>query len=628
MNTSFPIAQPMAGPPGVVVRRRRRTLPLAAVLALSFGIVVVVGICTVLVIGIATSRTNTLDLLNDKSMLMVELMEAGVRGHLDPAAHQAAFIDRQVDLGVLDLNDQDELSTVLLGALAAAPQISTVVFWDTDLQATVARVVEDDRAVIDFVDDRDGQIGDAVDRARASPEGFWGDLIFEPNLQVTIITFIQPVWVDGSMAGILGIVLTMPVLSDFITEVGDRFDATGFILYGDQVLAHPNLTSAHPDLGVGQPTVQFNRIGDDVIANLPNSVPSDGFDEATAAGVTIEVVTIAWTGVEHVVISSTLKDYGDVPLTVAAHIPETLVGDEIDRLVWLFYAGAMVLLGSIIAALVVGRALSRPIRRAAERAIQVGSLDLAALEPMPASRVREFDDQARAFNRMLGALKWFETYVPRALVRRLVASGDDERLESTDRELSILFTDIVGFTALSEEMPAGEAATLLNEHFALLGGCVEAEDGTIDKYIGDALMAFWGAPDEQPDHAARACRAACAIAVAVTAENEKRRKRGLEPVRVRLGVHTGSVMVGNIGAPGRINYTIVGDAVNTAQRIESLGRELDEGDDVTVTISAVTAAAVKMNRFRIEPAGVFGVKGKAVPLEVFRLGHRVGAAAP
>ena len=281
--------------------------------------------------------------------------------------------------------------------------------------------------------------------------------------------------------------------------------------------------------------------------------------------------------------------------------------------------GLLLLLASVVLAIVIGRLIARPIRRVAEGASQVGRLELATIGELPRSRIRELDDQASSFNAMLRGLQWFETYVPKRLVERLIERGAAGHIDSTEREVTVLFTDIVGFTAVSEQMSPRETEEFLNRHFALLSGCVEAEDGTIDKFIGDALMAFWGAPDDQPDHATRACRAAKAIKTAIEEDNGRRRQAGLPPVRVHIGIHTDDVVVGNIGAPGRMNYTIVGDGVNTGQRLESLGKELDDGGDVVVLVSAATAAAVDHRQIQLHQVGHFQVKGKDVALEVFRL---------
>ena len=218
---------------------------------------------------------------------------------------------------------------------------------------------------------------------------------------------------------------------------------------------------------------------------------------------------------------------------------------------------------------------------------------------------------------MLSALRWFQYYVPRSLVRRLMGRGDRE-IASEERELTVLFTDLVGFTPASEAMSALETADLLNHHFALLGKCVENEAGTIDKFIGDALMAFWGAPDSQPDHADRAVRSVCAMARAIQQDNAARRDQGLTPVRMRLGLHCGPVVVGNIGAPERMNYTVVGDTVNTAQRMEGLGKEVAPDAEIVILASEALVSAMTLDVAH-EQAGAFTVKGRVEPVRVYRI---------
>ena len=184
-----------------------------------------------------------------------------------------------------------------------------------------------------------------------------------------------------------------------------------------------------------------------------------------------------------------------------------------------------------------------------------------------------------------------------------------------------MFTDIAGFTGLSEGLPAPVIAEFLNRHFALLGACIEDEDGTVDKFIGDSVMAFWGAPDDQPDHAERASRAARAIAIAIEADNQTRLAAGDPPVRVRIGLHSGPVTVGNIGAPGRINYTIIGDTVNIAQRLEQLGKaDAAETATAAVTVSLSAATAEHLGpEFTCDAIGGHRLRGRDAMIEVFRL---------
>ena len=184
-------------------------------------------------------------------------------------------------------------------------------------------------------------------------------------------------------------------------------------------------------------------------------------------------------------------------------------------------------------------------------------------------------------------------------------------MTSTASDLALMFTDIIGFTKMSEHMAPGEVAKLLNGHFAIVNECIEAEGGTIDKFIGDAAMAFWGAPDAQSDPAARACRAALAIS--------RRMEVAGPDVRIKVSIHTGPLIVGNIGAPGRINYTVVGDTVNTCSRIEDVCDSIDDGTARTIVLVSEQVVAEVGDEFEFEPAGSFKVKGKTHPVEVFRL---------
>ena len=137
--------------------------------------------------------------------------------------------------------------------------------------------------------------------------------------------------------------------------------------------------------------------------------------------------------------------------------------------------------------------------------------------------------------------------------------------------------------------------------------------------MGDSVMAFWGAPEKQKQRAERACRAALAIAAAIRADNRKRIADGQPAIGIRIGIHTGNVTVGNIGAPGHINYTIIGDAVNVGQRLEQLGKEIYPPDtDVAILISGDTARDLG-DAFDPVPVGRFALKGRDGEVEVFKL---------
>ncbi len=299
------------------------------------------------------------------------------------------------------------------------------------------------------------------------------------------------------------------------------------------------------------------------------------------------------------------------------------------RLLWSGLAGLAILAASVMTAIWAGRALARPIEALAEGTQAVERLDFQGARPIARSIFTELDRQAVAFNAMLAGLRWFETYVPKGLVRKLMRQAQEGAVESVTLPSTVMFTDIVGFTEYSEALPAEDVAAFLNHHFTVVAGAIEAEGGTVDKFIGDCVMAFWNAPERQDDHAHRAVRAALAIREAVLADNARRSAAAFrgeipfsasQPVRLRIGVHTGEVVVGNIGTADRRNYTIVGDTVNTCQRIEQLGKEVSAGEPVEVMIlmSSATRSALPAGVVS-EEVGNFSLKGRHGRMSVHRL---------
>lgn len=226
------------------------------------------------------------------------------------------------------------------------------------------------------------------------------------------------------------------------------------------------------------------------------------------------------------------------------------------------------------------------------------------------------------------AARWLTTYVPDP-IGALLLRGRERTVETPVRCVAtVMITDIAGFSTFSERHSSEAVRALLNDHFTLLSRLIQAETGTVNNtFVGDSMTAFWGAPLPQPDHAARACRAALAIAQAVRADNARRRRAGLATVRLRIGINTGEVTACNIGAPGRSSYSVVGDTPNTAQRIEQLGKLLAEpGQEVTVLVGAATRDAGG-DGLAFADAGHHRVPGRERPVRVFRLltGGEAGA---
>lgn len=206
----------------------------------------------------------------------------------------------------------------------------------------------------------------------------------------------------------------------------------------------------------------------------------------------------------------------------------------------------------------------------------------------------ELEDLANGFNQMVDGLKerdklrtTFGKYMTEAVMEHLLAGR--VALGGETLTVTILFTDIRGFTSISERMDAQELVALLNEYFTEMVGIVMQHDGVVDKYIGDAIMAVFGAPVSRPDDAQNAVKAAVDMRKALRRLNERLAERGIAPLETGIGIHTGEVVAGNIGSERRMEYTVIGDAVNLASRLESWTKELQ----AAIVISDVTYRLTK-----------------------------------
>ncbi len=585
-------------------------------LGIAIGGLVLIAVIAVLVTQLIASRSSVVELMNESLQEAFGAIEIALESHLLPAVDQIEYLGLLIENGSYDLDDREALRDLFVGALAATPQIEAVVLIEPGLR--LLRVSQSpDRALTVETAPRSppAEVRALLEEVEASDGVRWYELVHSDG--TTYLNLRRPIRRDGAYLGFLASLVSLPGLSQFMTDIGDGHGATVFILQGDRnVLAHPSLVSPHPELSEEMPVVSIDRVGDLVLSALPEGEVRPGMEALQSEG--IEVLHVDVGDNAYLVATKEIDAYGSVPWKIGAWLPMEDTMEAMHRLRSGALIGLAIAVIAVVLAIVLGRLFAQPIRRVAAESTKISGLDLGQVTPLPGSQISELDEQARAFNAMLGGLRSFEHYVPRRLVSRLIASHLDEEVASEERELTVMFTDIVGFTAMSERLPAAEVARFLNEHFSLLAGCVEAEEGTIDKYIGDALMAFWGAPDHQEDHALRACRAGLAIAEAMAADTAERLADGRPAARIRVGIHSGPVVVGNIGAPGRINYTIVGDTVNTCQRLEALCRDFDRGEATTILVSETVADAVR-GVLAVEPVGSYGVKGRSEEVQAFRL---------
>jgi adenylate cyclase len=302
-------------------------------------------------------------------------------------------------------------------------------------------------------------------------------------------------------------------------------------------------------------------------------------------------------------------DEGLTWLVGAAAPQADFTGDLRRDLRTMLLVNLAVLAAAVLAAFALASGVSRPLVGLAAEMAEIGEFRLDERRDRH-SVFREIELMHEALERTKGGLRSFAAYVPRDLVRSVLASGHEAVLEGEVKELTVFFSDIAGFTTLAESRTPEALVELLGAYLDDVTREISTHQGTVDKFLGDGVMAFWGAPADNARHAALACEAALRIQrrLAATAA------AGGPRLSTRIGLATGPVLVGNIGSHERMNYTVMGDVANLAARLEGLNKQYG----TSIMIAEATALAAG-DRIVARPVDVVAVKGKVQAVRVFEI---------
>ncbi|WP_198368540.1 adenylate/guanylate cyclase domain-containing protein, partial [Roseomonas rosulenta] len=253
------------------------------------------------------------------------------------------------------------------------------------------------------------------------------------------------------------------------------------------------------------------------------------------------------------------------------------------------------------------------LRRLGREAEAIRRLDLAA--PLaPPGGTAEVAALGETMGAMKSALRLFSVYVPRDLVRKLMAEGAEAELGGERRRLTVMFSDVQGFTSIAEHMDPEELMRITSAYFQSLTDDLLEHHATIDKYIGDAVMAIWNAPKRDLAHALHGCRAALHARALTLRLEEEFAARGWPRLHTRFGIHTGDAVVGNVGSSDRMAYTAIGSMVNLASRLEGMNKMY--GTQILVSEATRIGAG---SGFVFRPVDLVLAKGTQDPVEVHEL---------
>lgn len=303
--------------------------------------------------------------------------------------------------------------------------------------------------------------------------------------------------------------------------------------------------------------------------------------------------------------------------------PEDLLLGDLQRAVaWALLLTFAFLGLALLISLRLSRLVTQPIENLSRVARRIGRLELDNL-PLASSRVLEIQHLNQALDESARSLKAFSKFVPVDVIKQLVAEGHALGPSGSPRRITAMFTDVEGFTSISESLPADVLVTQLTEYFNLAARIFARHGGVVDKFMGDGIMVLWGAPSNLDDAEYRACIAALELHAEMNELNARWRAEGMREFRTRIGIHTGLAIAGVLGSSDRLSYTAVGDVINVASRIEGANKDL--GTRTLISQATFEGLGGRLSTRRIEElAELRGRQTRMALHELLEVEHQPG----
>jgi len=579
-------------------------IPIIAITVFGASALLAISVGIVLYLGFNQATETTRQLWADQAETLIDTMETNLENRLQPIRDQALWVARDVT----DLSDPAALDEYFFGVLAATPQVAGIAVISSDGQSrrwhrNSRSIVAEDWSARPWIQEYLEQV-EADDRAR------WREPIFTDTLNSSTLLHDVPLQdANGKFIGIFAQIVTIKELSTFLMRDNSDTGTIPFVLYNrDFVLAHPSIGDGSSQ----RPLARLDELDDLILQRIWS--PDEEADFISQALSNTQASGIFWGDHYCLYLYRDINRFGSAPWTIGVYLNTSLRTDnQIQDLQRALAAGLAVLLLAIIAAIIVGRRVSAPIRAIAAAADSVNADELDAIEALGSSRIRELDDAGNAFNNMVSGLRdrrlireTLGRFVPEKIASSLLSGGGDIPVQQT--EATILFCDIEGFTRLTETLGPVKIVEVLNAYFSDMVDILERHDGVVTQFQGDAILATFNVPITDPGHAANALAAACEMLdkVSTTRYDDV-------ALKVRIGINSGEVVAGAIGAKGRLNYTVHGDAVNLAARLEALNKE--HGSRLLLSEST----AIQIESAELVAVGEVTARGQTRSIQLFSI---------
>jgi len=581
-----------------------RRIPITAITVFGTSSLLALTVGIVIFLGFGQAAQTTRELWADQAETLISNMEQSLDARLKPIRDQALWISHDVT----DLSDPRALDDYMFGALAATPQVAGIAVIAANGSSRRWHRLE--RKAIGEDWSRQPWMKEYLEQVENTNAPAWRDPIFTET--VSSSTLLHDVALhdpQGRFIGILAQIVPVQEISSFLSSKYADTGITPFVLYNrSHVLAHPQIINGN----IQQPLPRIDELGDSVLQRI--WAPDEQADFISTALVDIEASGIFQGDDYYLYLYRNIERYGPAPWTIGAYVNTDLFIDERRRgMRRAMAAGLAVLVLAIIASIIVGNRVSAPIKAIVNAAISVDKGDLDSVSPLPGSSIRELDDATSAFNNMVGGLRerrlirdTLGRFVPEKIASSLLAGGG--KLDVQQTEATILFCDIESFTRLTETLGPVKIVDVLNAYFSRMVEILELHGGVVTQFQGDAILATFNVPISDSEHSRNAVVAAQAMLTSVAGS-----EYAGEKLKIRIGINTGSVVAGAIGASGRLNYTVHGDAVNLAARLELMNKEYG----TRLLVSESTAAL--LSDLELEPVGETAVRGHSGTIRLYTL---------
>ena len=433
------------------------------------------------------------------------------------------------------------------------------------------------------------------------------DPIINPDTGYPVIPLAYPIRTDAQLIGVVSAHITMNVLAEFLAR--HKASPNSITIIADRsgnVIAHPVLAESVRRV---DGKVQLAKLSE-----LPEPQVVEAVAQRAAKGINRFTFETGPDGQEYAALFSPFPtDFAQQWEVLIVTPTDDYAGDlkKTNRsLIWI-----MLILAAVESVMIylMSRRIAHPIEVVSATIERIRRLS-SETPSLARSRITEIAQLERAVLLLSNALRSFSVFVPVDLVRELIESGKPLIPEVEPRFMTVFFADVENFSTIAEGMSPQELSDQTSLYFETITGAVAEEHGTIDKFIGDSVMAFWGAPTVVEDHVFCACRAALKASHRMKHRNQEWAIEGRRPMRVRFGVHCANVVVGNVGSSERLSYTVMGDGVNVASRLEGLNKEF--GTAICVSDSVHEEVA---ERIVARPIQRLSVKGRSAAFLVYEL---------